>query len=85
MLRRAEPGLYRSWSKGCEGYLGHADFGSGGVRGTWDVHVLEQGMEGVHGVYRSWSKGCEGYMECIGPPPRGMRGTWSVQVLHQEV
>ncbi len=56
--------MYRSWSKGCEGYLGCTGPGARDVRGTWGVQVLEQGMRGVPGVYMSWSKGCEGYLGC---------------------
>ncbi len=56
--------MYRSWSKGCEGYLGCTGPGKGckgylgctgpgeqDVRGTLGVQVLKQGM------------GCEGYLE----------------------
>ena len=76
--------MYRSWSKGCEGYLGCTGPGARGVRGTWPgVQVLEQGMWEVSGMYRSWSKGCKGYLGCTGPGARDVRGTWGVQVPEQ--
>ncbi len=58
--------MYRSWIKGCEGYLGCT------VPGAKDV-------TGLDGMYRSWSKGCEGYLGCAGPGERGVMGTWGVQ------
>ena len=67
--------MYRSRSKGCEGYLGCTGPGARDVRGTWGVQVLEQGMRGVPGVYMSWSKGCEGYLGCTSHGARNVGGS----------
>ena len=92
------PGVYRSWSKGCEWYLGCTGPGARDVNGTWGVRV-PGGGEGQAEVkdrkkcahskvtymstYGSWSKGCEWYLGCTGPVARDVNGTWGVHALEQ--
>ena len=38
------PGVYRSWTKGCEGYIMCTGLGARDLRGIQGVQVLKQGV-----------------------------------------